>query len=493
MSTELTSQSGFKKILVEFLKDPENPVLDFEALKKKGLLLSNLVGLQDINLWGCKFDKSSIPKRIENFRFETTDFSNLVYTGTLTFQDCVFGKSGNYSLGENDLEFKNFDIPGLFFISCHIHGRIVTLSKEIESLHFMDCTGNGELLFLSGIIKSVAIRSNLKNEDKLKSVTFKDASAIESIIIRDIRLDSIAFEGEICKDVFIGDGDYDNVNFNGSGSIGDFRIECSRQMNSFLKIGKLQLFRKYLEGDFQLNFIEIDKLFLNEIKGIDKSLSFRGVTVNNQFQFTRSTIERTFWNDVDFSKAELIFDYSFFKDLKYANIQWGKDFGISSKEEGVLRLKVLTEVYRQLKLNALNNQNGFDKLKLQRLENLRYWERVKQDKTERRTDRFLLQIDRLFSNFGQDYIRPVLWLLLVQLLLCSIIWCREDVYHHYNAISYCQAAENGFSQYLTMLIPIFKIPEYWTGMSISISIFIRLFNALMIYYFIRAVHKFGKN
>jgi len=79
------------------------------------------------------------------------------------------------------------------------------------------------------------------------------------------------------------------------------------------------------------------------------------------------------------------------------------------------------------------------------------------------------------------------------LVLCSIIWWREDVYHHYNAISYFQAAENGFSQYLTMLIPIFKTPEYWTGMSISISIVIRLFNALMIYYFIRGVHKFGKN
>jgi ABC-type sugar transport system permease subunit len=56
-----------------------------------------------------------------------------------------------------------------------------------------------------------------------------------------------------------------------------------------------------------------------------------------------------------------------------------------------------------------------------------------------------------------------------------------------------KAAENGLSQYLTMLIPVFKTPEYWTGMSVSISIIIRLFNALMIYYFIRGVHKFGKS
>ncbi len=429
----------------------------------------------------------SVNKTFNQCTFQNS-FELRSYSGKMIFNSCFF---------EDSISTRTlFESNNLFvkFTNCVFNAKIEII--RLKQLEFENCKTNSEIKFGDHFSDNLIISGGKFNELEFGRFNHDNRTKIE---LNNIACKKLNFHGLNPKVITICGGHFekiflDQIKYNES-----LKIEGNFEDQTKVNIEFLSLRNNSFENSVLVKFASINNLDLSNSILRKNDFQFQNVVFKSEVLAIESNLSGLQFNNVSFLDAKLFFDWSYLAETKFSNIIWSKNNEVKSILEKkanssiieILRSK--TEVYRQLKKASIDSNNQIDKLKFQRNELDSYWKRVKIDKTESRTNRFLLRIDRLFSNFGQDYLRPIGWLLGVQLILCCVIWWREDVFHHYNAVSCSRGFEDGLAQYVSMIIPIFKTPEYWTGTSLTLSVIIRLFNALQIYHFIRAVHKFGKN
>ncbi len=107
-------------------------------------------------------------------------------------------------------------------------------------------------------------------------------------------------------------------------------------------------------------------------------------------------------------------------------------------------------------------------------------------------DKFILFISWLFSDHGQSFARPIVWLIGVHLLLFLIaVGINYNEYYFTTAHDWSATAEF-IGSYLHLLNPVHKLPENASGGMLIIDFLMRFFSAFFIYHIIRASRKFAK-
>jgi hypothetical protein len=451
-------------------------------------------------------------KKISNCIFTGNgQFGNFELNCRIHFIDCDFNK-----INEED-EFNFFSISKFQnqrhsilgiennYLNFHIERnnsfnlKVIFSHIDITTLHvagdFLE-----EITF-SKIKSYLIINGAPGNYSNFRRISFYNSSELKSILVRESNIsESLCFNDNVPISIIIADGYYKKIYFQNVFQIPNIRLEGGNKKKESLKIDEFELNFIREKSEIQARFLTINKLKINRYSNIDGTLTFQGVKIIDSFSFEDSDLENVKFNDVDFHKSRVIFDRSYITSAKFANILWPNNHEISSsiindKNDSKIEIELLrskTEVYRQLKKVYLNDSNNVEALKFYRNEMSSYWERVQIDKKDTKENRILICVNKYVSDFGQSYFLPILWLFVIHLVFCIIIWNIEACSHCHSG-TFCENDFlKGVAQYFSWINPIFKVPERWTNISISIGFFMRLSSGFFIYHLVKATRKFGK-
>jgi hypothetical protein len=114
-----------------------------------------------------------------------------------------------------------------------------------------------------------------------------------------------------------------------------------------------------------------------------------------------------------------------------------------------------------------------------------YWKLIRIEGGIPWYDRFLVFLNRIISDFGQNWFLPLLWITITT----SIFYFTIDQ----PTLSYKPLdIWNGILEVLYYVNPVRKIDENLSKAAQGLDVLFRVFNAYFIYHFIKASRKFGK-
>ncbi|PCJ86156.1 MAG: hypothetical protein COA57_06460, partial [Flavobacteriales bacterium] len=164
-----------------------------------------------------------------------------------------------------------------------------------------------------------------------------------------------------------------------------------------------------------------------------------------------------------------------------------------TKEQKKKKELILREVYRQLKNLCKAQSNYIDALGFYRNEYAAYWKYIKANKKEVSfEDRFLVGLGRHVSNFGQSFIRPLIWLIIMHgiLFLLLVIFNYKGFNFSFNHS--WNSFREGFGEYWYLLNPVHRFTDDMAGGLKTIDFLMRLSSGFFIYHIIRASRKFAQ-
>lgn len=147
------------------------------------------------------------------------------------------------------------------------------------------------------------------------------------------------------------------------------------------------------------------------------------------------------------------------------------------------------EAYRLLKVASQNNKNEVDALDFYRLEMRTLWT-IRRIKSGRKTlsDNILIGAARLFSDFGQNWWLPLLWLFGFHLLFIAFLFQghSEIIIAPFQTVKF-------LGQYFDLLNPVHKQPDWVNTSAGKLTDFvIRICSGYFTYHFVKASRKFGR-
>lgn len=446
-----------------------NEVIDFKDF--------DFSGIESIVFEGCEFKQGIIIRNINNFEVGL-DFKNCKIENRKKIH--VFDSKLRYITVVNcvvsDIDFRKLDVDFGIYISALQNNLLLRILKVKSPTLDVNCdiSEMGSLILSNKEIDEIHIHAKFK--------------------IKELRINEIVkldCSGQFEK-VTINDGDFKFIEFS---SIIEDQVEI------ITEIGEFGVYSAVLGGALILNGCNISKLFFESVS------SQNGVFLCNNSEITMAAFYSTYlksisWNNVDFKKT-LNIDNSDFSGLKYANINWipktkfscielQYDVWFYRKSEKQLILSKIKdlvndrEVYRQLKAAANSNQNNIDALEFYRLEMRLYWKEVRLTKNIRRKDRWLIFVNWIISDFGQNWWLPLIWLFGVHYLLFMSIF----EWHYYLNL---EDFKNGLGAFFELLNPVHKTPEYInTGIGVFTEFWMRILAGFFIYHFIKVTRKYAK-
>lgn len=395
-------------------------------------------------------------------------------------------------------------------------------------LQFIDCKFTAQENYGSPIIQ---FRSN--NKDKINSVLFENCQFEHSIALRvkgHVKLEisktisqhTLYIEGDDAgqpnallervqlKEAFFGH------------HMRNLWIKGDHRTDHFSQFYVLDLSDVRVNEETLIDHIKVEKRFSKKDDFSDRMVRITRSYFAGVFDFSNSNLSRVTFNALDFdNKTQINLAKSLLKGMTLANISWPKghelnqDFSKEGKDQNVRGNLELREVYRQLKLAALDNQDRLDAQKFFRNEMQSYLEALKRDRSlnrmslndywnlalkvcrlpnnyqpkvriENPSSRFLMRIDAWVSDFGQNYWKPLGWLVLFHFLFLSFLWNFD-----YFGNKFTGDVEMGY--FFSMLNPAHDLPDFVrTGPGKMTDFFMRISSAFFIFHFLKATRRFGK-
>lgn len=388
----------------------------------------------------------------KNCYFEDLTLLHFVFEKDLTFQSCHF---------ETDLIF-----PG----SCTVNGIL-----EIQEIF---CKGS--LTFMGGNFKK--IRISFRELDKLK------------------------ISGGKFEEMFIG-------YFIGSTEISDILILYKKDPLGEIIIKDYEIANFYITGNIENNKLYLEDIscriftldqFSNSDKGSVKFVNLKASKKLNQGEISSFSILRSNLGKAEFYRLDLtgfkevnIWDTHLLETI-FTNIKWKTPITNlfppddpnrkiqKDKRESILQIK---ETYRQLKY-AVSKQGDTVQEAFFYGEEMKTYSKSLSFKNKFE-DKLVIKASKCFSNFGQSFLRPLLWLLFFhQLFLLILIYFFEYKglkidFHNPTLPAFNTAA----GEYFRLLNPVHKSEDF-TGWMNFWDIWIRVSSSFFIYNLIRATRKF---
>jgi uncharacterized protein YjbI with pentapeptide repeats len=460
--------------------------------------------------------------------FKGFSMANLrIENSTLEFINCTFHR----------LRLLDSKLTDLHFDDCTAK-NISLYSSEINSIHIGSCDIKTELLLsklkggfgniVNGKISKITIYSN---EFEVIDITSKNT--IDTIELH--AFNSVSITGGV-KKINSNLGEFNKLEIEALYENIDKKDGSGKKEPSIVanKIEELSIAWNSFNGSVKIEDLEIEHLTMNDVNNEKGFMRFNELKISKA-DFRDVAIKSFYWNQVVF-KDELRIERCDFSSLKIANVKWltnSKKLSDSFIDEEVplfylLRkrwferfkknedsnnvrflyswrkkwfgdlhcyddedlsiLQYERETYRQLKATSISNHNLLDSLDFYRNEMRLHWKEMRINGERNWADRFLVFVNRIVSDFGQNWWWPLLWLFAIHFWLVFCLFSGEWVVH------LKPNQQIGFwGEYFNLLIPIHKMPDYITTDGGKITDFVmRIFSSYFIYHFIQASRKFGK-
>lgn len=375
-----------------------------------------------------------------------------------------------------------------------------------ESLTFEGCTISDCIYFNSGSFKDVILKYVHVKSIQLWDCTFGKIS-ISGYDIDDIWVSGAKFESLHIGEHLVGDNISKLVIFTKEDETGDIVITDQ----SFDEIS--------LHGTNKGKRISFAKLKCNSISIVDFKnegiLNFYGIEpkdANNDkryFQIINSNLDKVEFYRVLFSQyKELIIIDSFVTDALFIGCKWSNNVraifgpGYGTFEDSLKNGRKITtkevvaikEAYRQLKISMSKHS---DKIQEQKFysEELNFhnqtltWGKPWENQF---WDKIILIWSKSFSDYGQSFIKPLLWLLFGH----YILFILALVFNGFNPlhISFCEPTASGFKEafekFFIYINPLRRLETSLSGYLILLDLLMRIWSSYMIYNLIRASRRF---
>jgi hypothetical protein len=446
-SNELTALLQRPSDDVFKIEDGRRKIL-FEAfeIEDKLIIINDTVQIsQPLTFKNCKFKSENI-----------ISIHGMICNRELTFENCSFSNSLVFLSGvferEISLIYSDFDNNKIHLNECNF--------QKIS----ISCYNVKEVLFSGGKFQSLRIGDHLINNHINELIIFTKADKVGDIFVTGHSFDKIYLSGTNKDREFnfskIKSNDVSIYDFKNEGSLNFFGIEPKDKDTGYFEIvnsnlDNAQFYRAYFSDYKELIIIDsfiTDTLFL----GCKWSNNVRAISGPGTETFDKS-------------------------------IKTGRK--ISSNENIAIR-----EAYRQLKISMSNHSDKIQENRFYAQELVFYnktlsWGRPWQDKF---WDKVVLYCSKLFSDYGQSFIRPLIWLLLGHFIIFTTAMMLQGFEPLY--ISWSNASKEAFKlafeKYFLYINPLRKLETTLPGYLIVLDLLMRIWSSYMIYNIIRASRRF---
>lgn len=454
---------------------------DFEAfLTSADTRLSDRRIVGDVSSVGKDLSK----KRIVNCCFEDNLSLSPLSATSFAFNSCVFQSEVNLSISE---------------IKSNVH---FTSCPQIEKLIFDSCSGGSISIKDCKIVRSL----NFVNLDDLSRLNIENTQIGKDLVFyvlegkderTNIRITNTQVGGDFLLNgdekfplIYVFGGRYESI----TPLITNGRLHLSAGLKTELNIGQLKL--DMICGLKSILVIDavIDTITQNEIIGDKTEYRFQNSIIKNLWDMRNSAPSDLQLINVEFApNCKIHLDNSMIGECVFSGVTWpASNLFYSSYEDKKKQNQSLREAYRQLKQAMLKDGNNIDALAFYRNEMNSYWEYAWCNPQVNREDKFILFISLIFSNHGQSFVLPLIWLLGAHLVLFLIaIEVGYNGFYFTSNLAEWGATADFVGSYFHLLNPVHKLPDTNGGMLI-VDFFMRLSSGFFIYHIIRASRKFAK-
>jgi len=301
-----------------------------------------------------------------NLEFQRSSSS---YNKAIRLYKCTIG---------NDIIFKsNFD-------------EVILEEIEVKNifLNTHDGLGSGNLA-LSGVYNKFVVRDNSQidgiytdNKATIKEFIIKDLGSK----INDLSLNKIDIEKLFLKNIQAGKIKISNMNF----------LENSK---------------------VALENIIIDSFGIKKILQDSEYIKFNNIEVLEEFSCESVEFRNTYFNDFNVEGATKNLSTTSFIDSHMNNVKWGEISKIIAPEYMFRQLKVINDKHANYV-----EANKFYAMEMKVHEEDLFSGKVKSSRQEK----FVFWINKLVSNFGQSFLRPLGWIVVFAILYAVIIYGNEQ-------------------------------------------------------------------
>ncbi|MBX2914943.1 MAG: hypothetical protein KF856_06675 [Cyclobacteriaceae bacterium] len=195
------------------------------------------------------------------------------------------------------------------------------------------------------------------------------------------------------------------------------------------------------KGALKISDLQIDNLIINHLKALGP-VEISNSKINNIFSFEYSQLGESSFNSLNLRDCQEIKTLnSSFTSCKFFNVQWPSNYRIYEYQKEIdhstnAETKItkyynpLRESYRQLVSVSNRELNKIDSLFFQKQELRIYFKIIKFHKWKswgNFQDFLVLGSNKLFSDFGQNIWKPLVWWLPIHGLLFSLIIMNFDL------------------------------------------------------------------
>lgn len=442
-------------------------------------------------------------KELDVIQFENCTFNGNIILSNLNFEVNLFSFENCTFNGENVTLSNLHKIYDVRFSNCELINLTIS-SSAIENCEITNCSINNEVNFIDFKGVFCEIKRDESNRKKLNSIICNSPELVQldidtSIRINKIRIDEIKQLNLICP------VDYLSIS---SSKFERITIEKNDDDKSFFSIEKFNLRSPSFEGQVDIYDVNIKSLDIRNVNSTKGSIRLNEVKLS-ETTIIDTAINSFYWNQIEFiNPPELI--RCDFSGLKMSNVKWDKDkklksflnkpiklfYGLREKyllkhgdkfdEIDLSEIQYQRDTYRQLKAASIANHNQIEALDFYRNEMRLYWKEIRINGGISWQNRMLVFLNRWSSDFGQNWILPIVWLFLFHALWFSCLL----------SFGFWRNTSTGgaeFAEFFKLLNPTHEVPNYvTTGFGYLTDIVMRVSIAYFVYHIIRATRKYGK-
>lgn len=454
-----------------------------------------------------KSKKISFERVLDIIKKEDSDFKK--YPGSdeeaTFFEDYVIETGGKYYTFDDEintrlrLEFKN----------CSFSGEKTVFIMGMSCKHYVTfdgCEFSGGIYVHSGsFLKEVAFKG-IRTPDfhliggSFSTITF---SAYE---INKLWVSGGSFELLDIGYWIGGDNLGDLTVINNNGEMGNIRVRA-KYLNKFSLLGT------NLSYKFDFRILKCNEVSITDFTNTGELTIFGLAPADHDkpsyFQIISSNLDKAQFYQTMFGQyTELIVIDSYLIDCLFIGCQWAnnvralrgpgydsfkKSLETGRKIEGS-EYYGIKEAYRQLKMSM--NKHGdkvqetvFYSKEMNLYNHLQSWTPPWRNSF---WDKLIIHFSRIFSNYGQSFLRPLFWLLAGHLLLFSFalalkgFWPLHINFEHPTH----EGFQNAFEKYFIYINPLRPLATSLSGYLILLDLLMRIWSSYMIYNIIRASRRF---
>lgn len=399
-----------------------------------------------------KFASSNIIE-IENCFFEKEFYlDGPIFTKRVSIENCFFDKSllfTNATFSES-LDLKFIHCSNSFVLWGGNYKRITFSQYDLKELTVY----GGEFTLLdigywtgSDIIGEITIL-NSGSKDKLGNINIKSMKIGKLYLGGDNKGNDFKIENCLCKVVIIED-------FVNNGNLKFFGLEPLKDDNhkSYFEISKTNLGSSQF---YRLNF-----------KGFDEVNIFDSYLTDSIFSNVK-------WKDkiTAFHRSEL-----------QSIVKKHDDQKSTSKE-----LSQIKETLRQLKLVMSKQGDKIQELKFYSQEMNTYNKLLPWTSpcTDNFWNKIILHLSRIFSDYGQSFLRPLIFLFVFNLIFFILIDIVSIDKNDWSSFIYC------WGEYFKLINPLHKLDDTLIGWGVFLDLLSRIASSYFVFSLIRASRRFVK-